>query len=146
MTPNTGQAGDVITVNGTSFLSGASITICGQTVGTIFISSTQVTFVAPPCALTDAQDVTLTNPDGGFATAPDAFTYVDDADDDPTITGITPSEGPPAGGTNVTITGSDFQPGATVAVRSVAGDERGGGQRQHDHRDDARASRRRRWT
>ena len=114
VTPNTGQAGDVITVNGTNFLPGASITICGQTIGTTFVASTQVNFVAPPCALTDAQDVTLTNPDGGFATAPDAFTYVDDSDDDPTITGITPSEGPPAGGTNVTITGSDFQAGATV--------------------------------
>jgi hypothetical protein len=114
VTPNAGQAGDVITVNGTNFLPGASITICGQTVGTTFVASTQVTFVAPPCALTDPQDVTSTNPDGGFATAADAFTYVDDLDDDPTITSIAPSSGPPTGGTNVTITGNDFQPGATV--------------------------------
>ena len=36
----------------------------------------------------------------------------------PTITGITPTSGPPSGGTNVTITGSDFQDGATVTIGS----------------------------
>jgi len=39
----------------------------------------------------------------------------------PTITGITPSSGSTAGGTVVTLTGTNFCAGATVAVNGVAG-------------------------
>ena len=38
----------------------------------------------------------------------------------PTITNISPSSGPTAGGTSVTITGTDFVSGATVAIGGVA--------------------------
>lgn len=36
----------------------------------------------------------------------------------PTTTGVDPESGPPTGGTRVTITGTGFQPGATVITRS----------------------------
>lgn len=38
----------------------------------------------------------------------------------PVITGVTPPSGPPAGGTNVTIAGSGFQPAATVTFGGTA--------------------------
>lgn len=38
----------------------------------------------------------------------------------PAVTGVTPASGPTAGGTTVTVTGTDFLAGATVAIGGVA--------------------------
>ena len=45
------------------------------------------------------------------------------------MSSVVPNSGPTAGGTAVTITGTNFAAGATVTFGSDGGDERGGGER-----------------
>ena len=52
------------------------------------------------------------------------------------VTGVSPGQGPSAGGTSVTITGRNFGPGGNGDVRLGAGDERGGHVGHLDHRDE----------
>jgi hypothetical protein len=56
--------------------------------------------------------VTVTNPDTGSVTATNAYTF----DPLPTISALTPTNGPIAGGTAVTVTGANFQNGATATL------------------------------
>jgi hypothetical protein len=60
-------------------------------------------------------DVVVINPDGQALTLPGAYTYVNA----PTVTAIDPDAGPDTGGTDVTITGADFQDGASVFLRGL---------------------------
>ena len=60
-------------------------------------------------------DVVVINPDGQTLTLPAAYTYVNA----PAVTSIDPDHGPAAGGTAVTITGDDFQDGATVMLTGL---------------------------
>jgi hypothetical protein len=56
--------------------------------------------------------VTVTNPDTQQATQPTGYSYTSGGP--PTVSSVTPSAGPAAGGSPVTITGTNFQSGATV--------------------------------
>ena len=114
LSPGSGPAagGTSVTVTGTD-LSGATAVSFGSTPATTFsvTDSGHLTATAP--AGTGTVDVTVTTPAGTSATsAPDRFTYTVAR---PTVTGISPSTGPTAGGTSVTITGTNLT-GAT-AVR-----------------------------
>jgi hypothetical protein len=98
--------------------------------GTNFTGATQVSFgtsPAPPFQVTsDSQiqttspahsagtvDVTVTSPAGTSAMSPaDQFTYVTPA---PTVTGVSPNSGTTAGGTPVTITGTNFSGASAVS-------------------------------
>jgi hypothetical protein len=70
---------------------------------------TRITAFAPPGS-PGTVDVTVAGPAGASATGPaDRYTYVAA----PTVTGVSPSSGPTAGGTPVTITGTNLT-GATA--------------------------------
>jgi hypothetical protein len=69
-----------------------------------FVNSTSITATTPAHA-PGAVDVVVTNWDGQSMTLPNGFTYLP-----PTISGIVPNSGPAAGGTSVTITGTNFTP------------------------------------
>ena len=72
------------------------------------VSSTTITADSP--AGTGVVDVTVTTPGGTSATSSaDQFTYIGA----PAVTGLSPTSGPAAGGTLVTITGTGFT-GATA--------------------------------
>jgi hypothetical protein len=74
------------------------------------VNDTSITAVSPPG--TGVVNVTVTTPLGTSATsAADQFTY--SAVAAPTVTGLSPTRGPAAGGTSVTITGTAFT-GATA--------------------------------
>jgi len=67
--------GQTITITGTDFKTGATVTIGGTTPSVItFISATEITFTAPAKTAGD-YDVVVTNVDGGNATAVDGMTY-----------------------------------------------------------------------
>ena len=53
------------------------------------------------------------------------------------MSSVSPNNGSTAGGTAVTITGSNFATGATVTFGSRGGDQRGGGEQYDDHSHDA---------
>ena len=107
--------GTVITVTGTHFLSGATVAF-GANNGTsvTFVSATQLK-ATTPASTGDAEgfvNVTVTNPDTQTATLTNGFHYLYPA---PTITKISPLLGSPNGGTVITVTGTHFLSGATVA-------------------------------
>ncbi len=112
--PNTG--GTFITITGSEFASGATVTIGGTAAtSVIVVSSTEIT-ATTPAGVTGAADVVETNPDSGTVTDTDAFTYISV----PTIAGVSPSSGPNTGGTSITITGTEFGIGATVTIGGTA--------------------------
>jgi hypothetical protein len=107
--PNVGPAtgGTIVVLTGTNF-TGATAVSFGGTPATSFTvnSPTQITAVAPAHAAGTVA-VTVTTPGGTTNGVP--FTYVAV----PTLIGITPSSGPPSGGTVVVLTGTGLT-GATA--------------------------------
>ncbi|NVO13398.1 MAG: IPT/TIG domain-containing protein [Rhodoplanes sp.] len=107
--PTTG--GTPVTITGTDFTGVTAVTF-GATpaTGFTFNSATSITATAP--AGSGTVDVRVTTPGGTSATsAADQFTYVLV----PIVSSIAPISGPLAGGTTVTITGSNFTGVTAVA-------------------------------
>ncbi|MFD9206745.1 IPT/TIG domain-containing protein, partial [Streptomyces sioyaensis] len=100
--------GTVVTITGTD-LAGASVTFGGSPATGVSVNpaGTQIT-ATTPAGSPGPVTVTVTTP-GGTTSLADAFTYVAM----PTLTGISPAQGPVTGGTVVTITGTDLA-GASV--------------------------------
>ncbi|HHV74781.1 MAG TPA: hypothetical protein GXX41_09135 [Thermoanaerobacterium sp.] len=70
------------------------------------------------------QDVTVTNYDGENGTAGGTVTLkngfeIKDTQKTPTITSVNPNKGPTKGGTQITITGSNFETGSIVTIDGV---------------------------
>ena len=110
--------GTSVTITGSNF-TGATAVNFGSTPGTSFtvISPTSIAAVSP--AGTGTVDVTVVTPNGTSATtAADQFTYSNVI---PALTGISPVIGPAAGGTTVTITGSNFTGATAVNFGSTPG-------------------------
>ena len=109
-----------MTITGTN-LAKATAVIFGALAGTILTdTATQITATAPAGAA-GTVDVTVTTAGGTSATSPaDQFTYVAA----PTVTRISPAAGPLAGGTTVTITGTDLAGATAVMFGTLAGDDR----------------------
>ncbi len=103
--------GTSVTITGTTFINGATTVFFGATSATITsVTNTQIIATAP-AGVVGTVDITVhTQFDGTSATsAADRFTYFAV----PTVTALSPTSGPTAGGTAVTITGSNLT-GATA--------------------------------
>jgi hypothetical protein len=112
LSPSTGSTtgGTHVTITGTN-LTGASAVNFGTTPASSFsvTDATHISAVAPASTSARTVDVTVTTGGGTSATSSnDHFSYVAP----PAVTGISPSSGPAAGGTHVTLTGTGFT-GAT---------------------------------
>ena len=119
--PNNGTTGGgtTVTVSGTNFVAGATVTFGGTPgTGVQVVSPTQITAVTPAKSV-GAVAVVVTNPDGQTGTLASGFTYAQAAA--PSVSSVSPKEGPLAGGTVVTISGSGFLNGATVTFGGTAG-------------------------
>ncbi|MGK5056656.1 IPT/TIG domain-containing protein [Janthinobacterium sp. LB2P49] len=121
ISPTAGPAtgGSSVTITGTNFGGVTAVTFGGTAASSFtFNSATQITATAP--AGTGTVDVRVTTGGGTSATgAADQFTYVAA----PTVSSISPTSGPAAGGTSVTITGANLT-GAS-AVRFGGGNASG---------------------
>ncbi len=112
-----GASNQTITINGAGFVNGATVAFSGTgiTVNTIDYSSPtslSANVSIDPGALIGPQDVTVTNPGGGSATASAAFA-VNAA---PVVSSASPAAGDQGASLEgVTITGSGFENGATVS-------------------------------
>ncbi len=115
VTPTHGpqSGGTPIVIHGTGFQAGALLTICGTSVPISNLTATAISATTPACP-PGSVTITVTNPDGGTASANSVFTS--DATSTPTIDSIAPTSGSPTGGTPVVITGTGFLPGATVTI------------------------------
>ena len=112
------SGGTTITLTGANFVSGATVRVGGTAAtNVVFVSATQLT-ARTPAVPAGARDVRITNPDGQSATRTGAFTYASAAA--PTLTAVSPASGPTAGGTVITVTGTNFAAGASVTVGGVA--------------------------
>ena len=119
VSPSSGTTagGTSITINGTNFVSGATVRVGGvSATGVTFLSAAQLR-ANTPAGSAGAVSVQVTNPDSQSATLDSAFTYIVPA---PTVTSVSPSSGPTAGGTIITINGTNFVSGATVRVDGVS--------------------------
>ena len=116
VSPDNGRitGGNAITITGSHFVSGATVKIDNAAATNVsFVSAEEIRATTPGGSSTGAKDVKVTNPDGGFIVLPGGFTY----NALPTITSpISPDNGLVSGGTAITINGSGFFAGATVAV------------------------------
>ncbi len=100
------HGGATITLTGVDFTGTTDVTVDGVTVVFNEVNDTTVTFTAPAHAA-GAVDVIVENADGFSSAATLTFEVPD-----PVVTSVAPVSGPTAGGTLVTITGTDFT-GAT---------------------------------
>ncbi|HEV7926346.1 MAG TPA: IPT/TIG domain-containing protein [Verrucomicrobiae bacterium] len=115
--PTTG--GTAITITGTNFVAGATVTLGGNAATAVtIVSSTKITATTPVGAA-GAVSVKVTNTDGQIATLANAFTY-SVPNPAPTVSSVSPTAGPTNGGTALTITGANFIVGATVTLGSNA--------------------------
>jgi hypothetical protein len=117
VSPATGPTagGTSVTVTGTSFASGATVSFGGAAGAVTATSATAIT-VTTPARAAGAADVTVVNPDGGSATLPGAFTFeAPTSGSPPTISSLSPESGSTAGGTLCVISGSGFVVGAAVS-------------------------------
>ncbi len=113
--------GTTVTIDGSN-LFGAAYVFFGNTQAVSFsiVSSTEIQATSP-AESAGTVNVTVTTPGGTSATSSaDQFTYQASTPPKPTVTSITPTSGSTAGGTSVTITGTNFTSGATVMFGTVA--------------------------
>ena len=111
------SGGASVTITGTNFTDVTGVSF-GSTAATAYAvtSGTSVTATSPAGAGT--VDITVTTPVGTSAISPpaDQYTYEDVA----TVTSVSPGAGRLAGGTPVTITGTNFSAATGVSFGSVA--------------------------
>ena len=118
VSPSSGTTGGGTTViiAGTNF-SGATTLKFGAAIASFTVNSnTQITATSP-AASAGAVDITVTTPFGTSAVnSNDQFTY----GVTPSITGISPNVGTTAGGTGVTITGTNFNGASALNFGGIA--------------------------
>lgn len=104
-----------ITIDGTGFVSGTTVTIGGAACNPINSqTATEIRCDSPTNIVTgtDQVDVVVLNPDGQSATAVDAY----EAQEVPNISGFSPTNGDVSGGTSVTISGTNLENLGTITI------------------------------
>jgi hypothetical protein len=118
VSPNTGSTtgGTAVTITGTNFAAGATVTFGGAAASNVVVvSGTQIT-ATTPAGSAGAVTVTVTNPGAQSGSLANGFTY----GVVPTVSSVSPNNGPAGGGTAITITGTNFAAGATVTIGGTA--------------------------
>jgi hypothetical protein len=119
--PNGGpiSGGTSVTVTGTNFASGATVSFGGTAATNVaVVGATRITATTPAHAAGPVT-VVVTNPGGQSGTLAGAFTY-GSGSPAPTVTGVSPDSGPAAGATSVQVAGTNFVSGATVSFGGTA--------------------------
>jgi hypothetical protein len=122
VSPNSGPAagGTAVTINGTNFVSGATVTFGGAIASNVNVTSSTSLTAVTPAHSAGAVNVVVVNPDGQSGTLTGGFTYTGSSGSPPTVTGVSPNAGPTGGGTAVMISGTNFASGATLNFGGVA--------------------------
>jgi hypothetical protein len=121
VSPNSGSTagGTAVTITGTNFAAGATVTFGGTaTTNVIAVNGTTIT-ATTPAGSAGAVTVTVTV-SGQSGSLTSGFTYVTSLAGSPTVAGVSPNSGSTAGGTAVTITGTNFAAGATATFGGTA--------------------------
>ncbi len=121
LTPSVGDVsgGTPVSIGGAGFSSGATVVIGGSlATGVNVVSSATITCLTP-AGSAGSVNVTVTNPSGLAATLSNGFTY-STGGTVPSVSSVAPATGPSAGGTLLTVTGSNFQSGPVVHFARAA--------------------------
>lgn len=107
--------GATLTLTGTGFLSGASVSLGGDACTPVtVVSATQITCTIPLAAESGVRAVTVTNQDTQSVTLAGGFTY----EDGPSVASVSPSTISIQGGTLLTISGGYFAANVQVSFGS----------------------------
>ena len=119
MTPASGSnaGGSQVTISGSGMSDVSSVTFGGLASAIVSQTASEMVVTVPRSNSTGAVDVLLTGP-GGSAALSSGFTYTSTA---PTIESVSPNTGSTAGGTSVTITGSNLDDVTTVMFGNANG-------------------------
>jgi hypothetical protein len=118
ISPNSGPSsgGQAVTITGTGFLAGATVSIGGSPANNVNVASSTSITATTPANSSGPVSVVVTNTDGRSGTLNNGYSYIPP----PTVSGISPNSGTTSGGTSVTITGTGFLSGATVNIGGTA--------------------------
>lgn len=97
------SGGTVVTITGTGFITGATAYIGGVPCASTTVTSPILATCTTPAGTPGIYNIGVTNPDGQVSPTAQ-FTY----SAPPTISGVTPANGPLAGGTTITINGTNL--------------------------------------
>ena len=121
VTPTSGPTtgGTTVTITGTGF-SGATKVAFGPVLATSFtvVSDTEITAVTPAEAR-GTRPVYVITPGGSSSAGHSGTVFTFFVASGPSVTAVTPGSGPTAGGTTVTISGTDFSGVTKVAFGAV---------------------------
>jgi Tfp pilus assembly major pilin PilA len=119
VSPGTGPAagGTTLTITGSGFVPGMTVSVGGHAASTVTLTSTTTLTAVTPAYVSGSlsKDVVVSN-SAGSGSLVAAFTYTAGA---PTVGSISPGSGSIAGGTSITINGSGFTPGTTVLLGGI---------------------------
>ena len=117
ISPVTGSTvgGTNITITGTYFIGATAVTIGGTAATNVTVVNDSTITATTPAHAVGTASVVVTTPSGTNA-ANTLFTYAAA----PTVTSISPTSGPIAGGTNLIITGTNFTGATGVTIGGTA--------------------------
>jgi hypothetical protein len=102
---------------GRNFTSGSRVWVGGRIASTTYVSSMQLSAITPAGTAAGLTHVSVTTPDRATVTRNSAFTYTTTTSStSPDFDSISPTSGPLAGGTRVTVRGRNFTTGSRVWV------------------------------
>ena len=110
------MGGEIGAVTGSAFAPDAVVKIGANLAPDVVSTPTLIHFTIPPGTV-GTVDVTVTSPDGTEWILENGYTY--DPFPLPGISSIHPNRGPAAGGTEITIKGSNFRDGAVVSIGAI---------------------------
>ena len=121
VSPSDGPAvgGTPVTITGADFAAGATVTFGGAAATNVSVDAPGTITADTPAHAAGSINVVVTNPDLQSGALPNGYGYLTPGPA-PTVSDVSPSDGPAVGGTPVTITGADFAAGATVTFGGAA--------------------------
>jgi hypothetical protein len=121
ISPNAGRiaGGDVVTITGAGFVPGETTASFGTGPAITALCSATSCSATAPSLLAGPIAITVSTPGGTSTDVPaDQFT----SDDAPTVSAISPSDGPPGGGTLVSVTGTGLADATGISFNNTAAD------------------------
>ncbi len=114
--PNMGpvSGGTNVTITGSDFASGATVTFAGTAATNIVVVDSATITCTTSAHVSGTADIAITTA-GGTGTGSSAFVYLAA----PTVVSVSPNVGTIAGGTAVTITGSAYVNGVTITFDGI---------------------------
>src|SRR6202035_4986782 len=107
--------GTFIMLTGTNFSTGATVKLGGVAATGVNVYNATTIYATTGAHAPGVVSVVVTNTDGQTGTLTNGYTY-----GPPTVSAISPASGSSAGGTFVTLTGTNFSTSATVKLGGVA--------------------------